>query len=467
MKYLYILIIFLSVILSVDQNSYASGNYATSNLINGKQNSNQYDNNQSYKFENYNFEILHEFIDPNSYIVGPGDIFLFNMVISNRIINLELITSPTGDVLIPVVGTINVKGKILNDVYSMIIDKCRSKYEDAYIYVNLIKLRKFKVFVTGNFMNAGMYSVSSTNRVSDLIESIMDFDINLKRDSLLYFKLSDYPKHIMFNKDIFLIREDSTINVNLFDYYINSKFDFNPYLKEGDIIKIKDSQKIAILGAIDNPIRIDKESSITYRDLLENAKIDISKLKGMEILNYNMLKNYSSTEIDRISEIGSEYRSDFEESFLTSRIRAQKGLVYINNKKNLNKWLDLEVSDSDIIIIPNKFEYVEIIGAINFPGSYKLNNNFTISDYLNNAGGLSENAKNKDIYIIDNISGVRVKVENYYKPMPGDVIFVEEKLGYKEWKRFTESIKLAGTLSTMIASIVNMLWIIDRIQSDN
>ena len=117
-------------------------------MINGNQHTNQYEGNQSHNFKDYNFQILHEFIDPNNYIVGPGDIFLFNMVISNRIINLELITSPTGDVLIPVVGTINVKGKILNDVYSMIIDKCRSKYEDAYIYVNLIKLIKFLLLAT-------------------------------------------------------------------------------------------------------------------------------------------------------------------------------------------------------------------------------------------------------------------------------------------------------------------------------
>jgi len=461
MKYIYTLIIFLSIALSVEQNSY------TSNLINGNQYTNQYEGNQNHNFKDYNFQILHEFIDPDKYIVGPGDIFLFNMVISNKIINLELITSPTGDVLIPVVGTINVKGKILNDVYSMIIDKCRSKYEDAYIYVNLIKLRNFKVFVTGNFMNAGMYSVASTSRVSDLIESIMDSNVHLEIDSLLYFQLSNYPKHIMFNKDIFLIREDSTININLFDYYINSNFDSNPYLKEGDIIKIKDSKKIALLGEIDNPIRIDKKLDITYGELLENSKVDKTKLKGMKILNYNMLKNYSSIEIDRISNIESEYRSDFDESFLTSRIRAQKGLVYINNEKDLNKWFDLKVSDADIIIIPNKFEYIEIIGAINSPGSYKLNSKFTVSDYLKNAGGLSENAKNKDIYIIDNISGVRVKVETSYKPMPGDVIFIEGKLGYKQWKRFTESIKLAGTLSTMIASIVNMLWIVDRIQSDN
>tara|TARA_B100001250_G_scaffold211205_1_gene181221 strand:+ start:272 stop:1675 length:1404 start_codon:yes stop_codon:yes gene_type:complete len=467
MKYMYILITFLSISLSVEQNTYSSGNYTTSSLINGNQYTNQYESNQSHNFKDYNFQILHEFIDPNNYMVGPGDIFLFNMVISNRIINLELITSPTGDVLIPVVGTINVKGKILNDVYSMIIDKCRSKYEDAYIYVNLIKLRKFKVFVTGNFMDAGMYSVASTNRVSDLIESIMTFNSHLKSDSLLYFQLSDYPKHIMFNKDIFLIREDSTINVNLFDFYINSNFDSNPYLKEGDIIKIKDSKKIAILGAIDNPIRVDKQLGITYGKLLESSKVDKDKLKSMKILNYNMLKNYSSIEIDRISDIESEYRSDFDESFLTSRIRAQKGLVYINNKKDLNKWLDLEVSDGDIIIIPNQFKYIEIIGAINSPGSYKLNSQFTVLDYLNNAGGLSENAKNRDIYIIDDISGVRVKVEESYKPMPGDVIFIEGKLGYKQWKRFTESIKLVGTLSTMIASIINVLWIIDRIESNN
>ena len=31
------------------------------------------------------------------------------------------------------------------------INKCKDKYEDAYIYVNLIKLRNFKVLVTGNF----------------------------------------------------------------------------------------------------------------------------------------------------------------------------------------------------------------------------------------------------------------------------------------------------------------------------
>ena len=86
-----------------------------------------------------------------------------------------------------------------------------------------------------------------------------------------------------------------------------------------------------------------------------------------------------------------------------------------------------------------------------------------VSHYLSKAGGFSDEAKNKDIYIIDNISGFKTQVNQFYIPKEGDIIFIEEKLGFKNWKRFTESVKLAGTVSTMIASIVNILWILDRI----
>ena len=464
MRFFYIIMVYLSIIFSIE-NSYNTMNYNSQNL----NNANQYEPIQNNNFTNQHSQILHNFIDSDTYIIGPGDIFLFNMVTSNRIINLELITSPTGDVLIPIIGTINIKGKVLNDVYDMIIKKCKDKYEDARIYVNLIKLRNFKVLITGNFINAGMYSVSATYRVSDLIESI--FNLNhwrlgqyyLDSDSLLYRQLSDFPKQIMFSKDIFINRADSVINVNLFDYYLNSNYDFNPYLQEGDVINFKNSKKIAIIGELDHPIRIDKSKEMNYKFFLEQANVDVNNITTLKMINYNMLKNTSSVEISRISNINSEYRSDFDESFLGSRIRSQKGLIRINNKEDLNKFLDLKVSDGDIIIIPKKIEYIEIIGAVNKPGTYKLNNKYTVLTYLSSAGGISDSAKNKDIYIIDDISGIKIKVHKSYIPKEGDIIFIQEKLGFKNWKRFTESVKLAGTLSTMIASVVNILWIVDRI----
>ena len=94
---------------------------------------------------------------------------------------------------------------------------------------------------------------------------------------------------------------------------------------------------------------------------------------------------------------------------------------------------------------------------------HRLNNKYTVLTYLSSAGGISDSAKNKDIYIIDDISGIKIKVHKSYIPKEGDIIFIQEKLGFKNWKRFTESVRLAGTLSTMIASVVNILWIVDRI----
>ena len=103
MRFFYIIMVYLSIVLSIE-NTYSSMNYNSQNL----NNTNEYESIQNNNFKNDNSQILHNFVDPDSYIIGPGDIFLFNMVTSNRIIDLELITSPTGDILIPIIGIINI-----------------------------------------------------------------------------------------------------------------------------------------------------------------------------------------------------------------------------------------------------------------------------------------------------------------------------------------------------------------------
>ena len=58
---------------------------------------------------------LEETINPDAYIVGPGDEFAFNMISSDGSIILPLIISPIGEVLIPNIGNINVDNMILED----------------------------------------------------------------------------------------------------------------------------------------------------------------------------------------------------------------------------------------------------------------------------------------------------------------------------------------------------------------
>ena len=56
-------------------------------------------------------------IDPNTYIVGPGDVFDFRMNTSNKIINTNLTVSPVVDVIVPIVGQIDVSNMDFSDVF--------------------------------------------------------------------------------------------------------------------------------------------------------------------------------------------------------------------------------------------------------------------------------------------------------------------------------------------------------------
>ena len=420
-----------------------------------------YNSTISYSNNENLHSLLYDYVDTNTYTTGPGDVFLFNMVTSNRIVNLELLVSPSGTILIPIVGVIDVKDKTLNYVYDAIIKKCKSRHEDAYVYVELIKTRLFKVLITGDFSYSGMFAISATNRVSDLFESIYDFkngqNIMSFTDSLLFKHLPDYPKNILLDKDIFLIRDSIFTEIDLFNYYINGDLSSNPTLREGDIINIKNSNKIAVLGEIKNPIRIDKPNNITYADLLKLGEAD--NKNTIKVINYKMLQNYSDNEINRISEIESKYRSDVDESFLNSRLKTDKAVFSVFINKNIN----YQASPGDVIIVENVVDYIEIIGGIKNPGTYKYNSEFNINNYIDQAGDFSQSAKNKNIYIINQENGIRNKVDISYNPQPGDIIFIEEKVGFKSWERFSESIKLAGTLSTMSLVIYN-IW--DKMSDD-
>ena len=179
-----------------------------------------------------------------------------------------------------------------------------------------------------------MYQVSSVSKVTDLIENInLNTNVSLYNDSLLNMSLIDFPQKYFIRQKSFLNRKDGIdYELNLFNYYLNSEIEYNPYLIEGDIIKITNSDDIAILGKLDTPIRVNFKDDLTFSNLFKgnNINIDFSSLK---VLNHIMLSNTNNSEIERITNIPSEFRSDFEESYLNSKIKLKNGFTHITNKK--------------------------------------------------------------------------------------------------------------------------------------
>ena len=444
MKFIFNILFFISITLPFNGIDKSSNDIYNQNNLN-----------ENVALKNtYDTQIINQHIDENIYKIGSGDVFLFNMITTNGVITIDLTVSPSGNILIPIVGKVKLLGKTLAQSYKIIIEKCKEKYEDAYVYVNLIKLRQFKILITGNISNAGMHVITANSRVSDLFENIFTFS---HFDTILSQHILDYPKNIMISKDITLIRDNDEIHVNLFDYYFNGDNENNPILQEQDIINIKNTKKITVLGAVDKSIRLDNQDLLTYKDLINLAgfstsNADLSKIK---FLNSYAISSLYNNEKNRINNIDPKYRSDTDESFLSARSKTLNGIIYINDFKKLDNFLNQKPIDGDILIIPPKSNWVEILGGVQNPGTYIHENNKQIYDYILNAGGY--NNFSKDMYVLDINSGTRKKINKYYMPKPGDVIFVEEKIGYKRWDRVKDIISISASISSVLLVLNNVL----------
>ncbi len=446
-KFIYFLIL-LSYVFSLDLTQAESRykNKADFQSINQNQNN-------INKFLSDN--IIHSSINSTEYIVGPGDILLFNMIIPNRIVNIELLVSPTSSILIPGIGAIDVQGNTLEETYIKIIDTCKKTHEDAYVYVNISKLRKFKILIAGDTHYSGMHIVSASERVSDLIERIY---LPSAFDSVLINIYPEYSINTMLNKDLFIERNDSIISIDLFNYFYNGSFKKNPTFIEGDKLIIKNSNAVTILGEIQKPSRLINNQSITYNDLIKfsDGLTKNAEKSNILILNRNFFNQYNINR-KNISKNFDEsfYRSDLDASYIKSRMDMLEGIIKFNDTNTLEAFLDSEISQNDIIIVPPKVNFIEIIGGITNPGTYKFEDDKFLYDYLLDAGGLTSNANKNNYYLIDIIKGTKTKVSSNYKLKRGDIIFVEYNVGFKKWDRFKDSVDLVSRISTTLLVLYN------------
>ena len=118
---------------------------------------------------------LDQTIEPDKYIVGPGDTFSFSMVTSSKVINQNIQVSPTGEIVIPLIGKIKVDKMVLSEALKSIERKCKSKISDSSVDITLIYMKDFKVLVTGSSnIPTGYRLVNSSTRLLDLFSEIDD-----------------------------------------------------------------------------------------------------------------------------------------------------------------------------------------------------------------------------------------------------------------------------------------------------
>ena len=312
-------------------------------------------------------------IDPESYIVGPGDILSVNIWTSPPL-NFLVQVTVEGTVIIPTVGEVKVAGRTLSDAKKEMMQKIRAKYISGEISVTLVAPRTFYITITGYAPRDEKYKVRSIDRVSNALalafQPIDTFRIErriLMADSVNFRKIQ-------------LRRNGAILNVDLRKYFATGDDKYNPYLLEGDwlILQRRDPNSfVSIYGAVNKPGSYEFVEGDKLRDIIEIAG---GTLESADI---------ERIEISRLDEQG--------------KIKEK---IYVNFKDILNGSVeDISLERNDRIFVPEKRtlkqDYkVTITGEVKRPGTYPISRNGTMLSQILKEAQLTEYADVTNVLVI-------------------------------------------------------------------
>ncbi len=294
--------------------------------------------------------IMEGSIDPNSYVVGPGDVLEIGIWgdLGRR---FTAIVNPEGSLTVNPIGPIKVNGLLLSEVSQLITDELSKYYKKDIITISLIGVRVFTVHVVGWVENPGAVSASAVTRVSQVLSSAGW----VSRGGSL--------------RNILLIRKDRRIPVDLSRYLLLGDTSRNPFVTGGDIIFVPAAAgEVSILGEVNRPGSYEFVEGETLRDLVELAG-------GFKISAW-----LDTIEVQR-----------FKDDDPTVSIP-----IYLRGDPAVIETFKLRIGDRLFIrMIPDFHDdpRVEIVGEVRYPGSYVIEEGVeTITDLVKRAGGFTEKA---------------------------------------------------------------------------
>ena len=396
-------------------------------------------------------------VDPDEYIVGPGDELHINIISSNETFDHSLVISPTGQLLIPSVGMVNCNKLKLSQLVKEIKKEIRSWNTNVRINVELINIREFRILVLGQFDNAGYFIVTPMTKVSDLFNQIKTEHNQKAKEAIKVNKESSFSETFgmrsriavddfynrklgleeepdndlshLSKRNIQIFRGKDTIKVDLEKFKVNGNQELNPYVQQEDVIKIPYAKRFfTVHGGVQKPGKYEYKSGDKILDAVTIAG-------GF----------HPDAVVDSISLIRTNLPNDTRSIYFTQ------------------KQCELEFLESeDHLMVPYSYnedphEIVEIVGEINYPGTYPIKiGTTTISDIIRLAGGFLPSADSSKIYI-NNKTIVKIPDRELERILLKDEInrSIEEK-AYVKARIRTEK----GALETSLNTIKNNNYLV-------
>lgn len=306
--------------------------------------------------------LLEQEIDPDEYILGPNDILTIS-ILSAKPKTVEAIISPDGSIIIPGIGSIDLRNSSLTEAREKIANLVRKYLKVDDCFASLSKMREFKVIVSGAVRKPSIVPATAVDRVSEVIEKAGGFGENASIRSI----------------KILRDNQEKSIFADMMRFFALADKDANPKVLGGDHILVfpkMETEKIELYGEVPQKGSYEYTNGDSLSTLLK--------------FGYGFLESsyLDSVEFARFSKDGKIVNRSFLD------LREWRERLYSGEK--LPNDFPLQSGDRVYIRkIPDwkKDFYVAIYGEVKFPGLYAINENeVRLSTVLQWAGGFKEDA---------------------------------------------------------------------------
>jgi protein involved in polysaccharide export with SLBB domain len=305
-------------------------------------------------------------IDPEKYYVGPSDMISVNIWMSPPM-NFMLTVTPEGTLIIPTIGEVKVSDLTLAKARQQILQEAHKKYLAVEITATLIKPRPIIVTVTGNVLNAGLYTLTAIDRATKAIE-----EANKPTRTQTQ---NDAAGSIgsMSTRNIVLKHKDGNEErIDITKFLATKNDNWNPYLREGDVVVVPRKNPVknvfGIYGEVNAPGRYELVDGDSFLDAIQI---------GMGVTRLAMT---DSIEFTHLNESGTEL---YPQLFNLQDVQS-------------GKQENIKLQPGDRIVIKAKRELREdyrvlVSGEVLYPGFYPITKNHTrLSEVVRQAGGFTE-----------------------------------------------------------------------------
>jgi len=370
-------------------------------------------------------QVLEDILDEDKYMVGPGD--GFEIYLWGEIENqLDATVNPQGSLIIPSVGEINLHQLTLAQAKTKIQSDISKKYLSDEISINLVTLKKFRIYLSGEVELPGTYFVQASDRVSDVIE-IANGATDWADGTRIEVRGKSGDK----------------ITIDLSEFYLDGLKEQNPYLNAGDVIYIPSIDVtrgyVIVEGTAEIASRLETGGDA-------QARSPVSSLLGVYALKENE-KLY-----DFMRRVGALSRKSDLEDVLVVRDSIEYHFDLLDREE---EFVRFQLADKDRIVITPIVDQVYVSGEVFQPGRYPFKANYRASDYVGAAGELETAADPEDYEIVRRESG-EVLMGGHVIIEKGDTIIVP-KSGGEKFKDFmvviTPSLSLLATVLILVQGL--------------